>query len=176
MRRFVEDGFDAANVADIAAEVGVTERTFYRHFATKDEVLFGDFEQRLGWFRAALARRPEGENLVDSVEAAVRSFPDDPRLMVEVAKLRESLLSRERIARYLRELQGLLAGEIRSAAQERLGGAADAPVRAAVLGEVLSGAVFAAITVWTDSRKRSLDTLSALTDTALAIVRPVVEG
>ena len=42
LRHFVADGFEAASVPAIAAEVGVTERTFYRHFATKDEVLFGD--------------------------------------------------------------------------------------------------------------------------------------
>ena len=39
LKHFVEHGFDRANVPAIAAECGVTERTFYRHFATKDELL-----------------------------------------------------------------------------------------------------------------------------------------
>ena len=183
LRRFVDDGFDAANVADIAAEVGVTERTFYRHFATKDEVLFGDFEQRLGWFRSALRSRPPTEGLVDSCLAAINSFPDDPRLMIEVAKLRESLLSRDRIARSLRELQGLLAEELHRVADERRAaagrtsraGSTDEALASAVEAEILSAAVFAAVRVWTDhTGDRDLDDLRRLTEQALAVVRPSV--
>jgi AcrR family transcriptional regulator len=44
LTRFIRDGFDATSIADIAADVGVTTRTFYRYFATKDEVLFADYE------------------------------------------------------------------------------------------------------------------------------------
>lgn len=175
LQRFVDDGFDAAIVADIAADVGVTERTFYRHFATKEEVLFGDFELRLGWFRQALEARPADEDLVETVLSAIQSFPDDPRLMIEVAKQRESLLSRHRIARYLRELQGLLADEIRPVARDRLHHAADADLRAAVHAEILSGAVFASVQQWSDTPgDRTLADLADLTSRALEIARPAI--
>ncbi len=36
-----ERGFEQTTVADIAARAGLTERTFFRHFADKREVLFG---------------------------------------------------------------------------------------------------------------------------------------
>jgi AcrR family transcriptional regulator len=184
LRRFVADGFDAATVVDIAADVGVTERTFYRHFATKDEVLFGDVEQRLGWFREALQARPSTESLVDSCMAALTSFPDDPRVMLEIAKLRASLLSRDRIARYLRELQGLLADELAAvAAQRRTAGAAerdgddaDLALGPAVEAAILSAAVFAAVRVWSDQvRDVTLDELNRLTAQALDLVRPSVQ-
>jgi AcrR family transcriptional regulator len=175
LRRFAADGFDAANVVDIAADVGVTERTFYRHFATKDEVLFGDLERQLGWLRTALRARPAGENLVDSTLAAVLSYPDDPRLMLELAELRSSLLSRERIVRYLRELQGALAREVQQVARDRLGDAPDAELRSTVYAEVLSAAVFAAVAVWTDDLpRRTLDHLAHLTQDALTLVRPLL--
>ncbi|MCG7522896.1 TetR/AcrR family transcriptional regulator [Streptomyces sp. OfavH-34-F] len=40
MELFNHQGFDATTVAEIAARAEVTERTFYRHFADKREVLF----------------------------------------------------------------------------------------------------------------------------------------
>jgi AcrR family transcriptional regulator len=37
---YVEQGFDNTTVAEIAERAGLTERTFFRHFADKREVLF----------------------------------------------------------------------------------------------------------------------------------------
>lgn len=41
LERFAAAGFDGTTVAEIAATAGLTERTFFRHFADKREVLFG---------------------------------------------------------------------------------------------------------------------------------------
>jgi AcrR family transcriptional regulator len=42
---FVERGFEQTTVPDITARAGLTTRTFFRHFADKREVLFGDEDQ-----------------------------------------------------------------------------------------------------------------------------------
>lgn len=39
---FVEQGYETTTVDDIVARVGVTQRTFFRHFADKEEVLFDE--------------------------------------------------------------------------------------------------------------------------------------
>ena len=43
---FARDGYEATSAGAIARAAGVTERTFFRYFATKDEVLTPDREQR----------------------------------------------------------------------------------------------------------------------------------
>ena len=54
----------------MAEEAGVTERTFFRHFPTKEAVLFADYETHFEWFAEALERRPADEPLIDAVLAA----------------------------------------------------------------------------------------------------------
>ena len=42
-----EHGFDQTTVAQIAERAGLTERTFYRHFADKREIVFSGEVQRV---------------------------------------------------------------------------------------------------------------------------------
>ena len=58
LAKFANEGFDNVTVAEVAEAVGVTERTFYRHFPTKESILFQDYESRLDWLSTALALRP----------------------------------------------------------------------------------------------------------------------
>ena len=174
IRHFVEHGFEDASVPAIAAEVGVTERTFYRHFATKDEVLFADLTQGLPWFGVAVAERLDaGEDTIAAVLHGVQQPTADPRVMLEIARLRSRLLSPARIERAYRETQGAMAKDLRTLLAERGAG----PLAAAVAAESLSGAVFAALTVWTDgSGRRTLAGLVELTREALEQVRPALPG
>jgi AcrR family transcriptional regulator len=171
LRHFVADGFEAASVPAIAAEVGVTERTFYRHFTTKDEVLFGDVAEGLEWFRTAMRSRPADEDLVRSVLGSMGSAPTDPQLMVEIARLRAELLSPARIERVFRDRQGAMATELRAILLDR--GVPE--LTAAVRAEVVAGAVFAAVAVWTEATgPHDLRRLGQLTEEALEQVRPVL--
>src|SRR5580700_7252772 len=45
MELYLERGFDETTVAEIAKRAGLTERTFFRHFADKREVLFAGAAQ-----------------------------------------------------------------------------------------------------------------------------------
>jgi AcrR family transcriptional regulator len=171
LRHFAEHGFEAASVTAIADEVGVTERTFYRHFATKDEVLFDDVDEAFAWFAAALHERPAGEDLVRSVLASLGSAPTDPQLLAEIARLRAELLGWDRIERVLRGRQGAMAREVRSLLVARGVPDLDAAVRA----EAVAGAVFAALAVWTEAPPpHDPVRLGELTRDALEKVRPLV--
>ena len=98
LERFKRDGFANVTVTELAEEAGVTERTFFRHFPTKEAVLFEDYETQLEWLAEALARRPLSESLFDAVLASVVSFPHDLEVVRQAALVRAELIGGERAA------------------------------------------------------------------------------
>jgi len=64
---YSERGFDQTTAAEIAARVGVTERTFFRHFADKREVLFGGSELLRERIVTGVAEAPEGQTPLEAV-------------------------------------------------------------------------------------------------------------
>jgi AcrR family transcriptional regulator len=58
-------------VAEIAARAGLTERTFFRHYADKREVLFADGGALAGLLEAAIAGAPVATPPLDAVGAAL---------------------------------------------------------------------------------------------------------
>src|SRR4051812_5557079 len=55
---YLDPGYEQTTVADIAARAGVTERTFFRHFADKREVLFDGSAEFQATVLAAIAAAP----------------------------------------------------------------------------------------------------------------------
>ena len=88
-----ERGFDQTTVAEIAARAGLTERTFFRHYADKREVLFGGsdafIEVVAGATAAAPAAVPPLEAIVAGLEAA-GALLDERR---ELARLRAPVIA-----------------------------------------------------------------------------------
>jgi AcrR family transcriptional regulator len=59
---YADPGFDETTVADIAARAGVTERTFFRHFSDKREVLFDGAEVLQNGVSDGIAAAPPDES------------------------------------------------------------------------------------------------------------------
>jgi AcrR family transcriptional regulator len=70
---YTERGFDETTVAEIAERAGLTERTFFRYFADKREVLFGGQDALLDLFVNTIADAPESMSPIDAVGAALAS-------------------------------------------------------------------------------------------------------
>jgi AcrR family transcriptional regulator len=70
---FVEHGYDATTVAEIADRAGLTKSTFFRHFADKREVLFGGQDILVGLFGEAVRAAPPSATTVDCLAAALES-------------------------------------------------------------------------------------------------------
>ena len=176
LERFARDGFDKTNVADIAADAGVTERTFYRHFPSKESVLFADHESRLRWLGAALEVRPDKEPILDSILVAVESFPDDREVLRQVARLRDGLLRPEVLADQLLRVEGAFAREIHAHLLTRLSDSDDRALTAAVMSRAIAGALMGALDVWTQTAGDDPTALGDLTKRALDQLRTPPPG
>ncbi|MCW6513191.1 TetR/AcrR family transcriptional regulator [Lichenifustis flavocetrariae] len=73
MELFQQQGYDATTTAEIAARAGVTERTFFRHFADKREALFDGEEAFRDILREAVAAAPQDMSPLEALFHAFRS-------------------------------------------------------------------------------------------------------
>ena len=80
---FTTRGFEQTTAAEIARSVGLTERTFFRHFTDKREVLFDGQEHFAQAFLDGIAAASPGATPFDVVASALRSagafFGDERR-------------------------------------------------------------------------------------------------
>src|SRR5579863_8469320 len=71
MQLYRERGFDRTTVADIAARAGLTERTFFRYFADKREVLFSGSHMLQDFLVDKVTQAPASLRPLDAVASAV---------------------------------------------------------------------------------------------------------
>ncbi|MFI6294989.1 TetR/AcrR family transcriptional regulator [Nonomuraea sp. NPDC050790] len=73
---FTGQGFARTTVADIAGRAGVAPRTFFLHFASKEDVLFHHVERYVEIALARVAALPDGTTPWEAVQRAVESLVD----------------------------------------------------------------------------------------------------
>ena len=70
---YAEQGFEKTTVAEIAKQAGLTERTFFRNFGDKREVLFYGMEMLRDLLVRAVADAPASATAMDAVGAAFQA-------------------------------------------------------------------------------------------------------
>jgi TetR/AcrR family transcriptional regulator, regulator of mycofactocin system len=85
---FARQGFEQTTVDEIADACDISPRTFFRYFATKEDVLFGDADERRATLVQAIAERPLDEATIDTVREAVCGLAaayegDRPRMVAK---------------------------------------------------------------------------------------------
>ncbi|GAB7068272.1 TetR family transcriptional regulator [Mycobacterium hodleri] len=176
--RFLAQGVEDTSAEQIAADAGVSLRTFYRHFTSKHDLLFADYDAGLEWFRAALASRGPAESLVDAVHSAVMAAPYDTAAMPKIAELRTRELDPARIVRHIRQVESDFAGAVEEYLLRDVQPAltTDDRLRITVTARCIAAGVFGAMEVWMLSEDRSLPELARLSRTALETVAAGIGG
>lgn len=173
--RFLAQGVEDTSAEQIAGDAGVSLRTFYRHFTSKHDLLFADYDAGLHWFRSALAARPDDEPITESVRVAVLAFPYDVQAVTQIAALRSDTLDAERIVRHIRQVEADFAEAIAERLERRSFPRTDARARdslgerlaVTVTARCVAAAVFGAMEVWMLRDERSLPELAELCRAAL---------
>lgn len=170
MVRFLAQGVEATTAEEIASDAGVTLRTFYRHFGSKHDLLFADYDSGLQWFRRALAERPADESIIDAVNTAVFAFPYDVEAVTQIANLRIGALDPTRIVEQMRRVQSDFAHALLDHLRRRHPAAPELDLT--VAARAIAAAVFAGMEVWLRRTDRSLPELAQLCRDALSAVGP----
>jgi AcrR family transcriptional regulator len=166
---FARKGFANVTVTELAREAGVTERTFFRHFPSKEAVLFQDYETQVEWLSEALAQRPASEALIEAVLASIASFPYDLEVVRQAASARAELITADRIAGHLRVVQSSFAAVITDFIKGRYSDIPDIDLVAEVAGATIAAALVVAVEHW--GRNGCTGDLGEITAAALNLVQ-----
>jgi AcrR family transcriptional regulator len=115
---YAEQGFEKTTAADIAARAGLTERTFFRHYADKREVLFYGTDSLRDILLRAVDGAPASAGPMDAVGAALQAVAGMVQENPGYARLRNAVVSanaelQERELIKLAELAAAMAGALR---------------------------------------------------------------
>ncbi len=113
-----ERGFEQTTVAEIAERAGLTERTFFRHFADKREVLFAGAGALQELLVRTLAGTPDSAAPIDAIAAALEAAGALLQERREYARQRQAVIAanaelQERELIKLASLSAALAGTLR---------------------------------------------------------------
>jgi len=137
---FATRGFEQTTATEIAQSVGLTERTFFRHFSDKREVLFYGQHRLAEAFLAGVDAAAPGASPIEIVASALQSaasfFPDERR---PYSRTRQSVIDQnpalqEREGHKLASIATAVAGALRARGVDELAATLAAESGATVFG------------------------------------------
>jgi AcrR family transcriptional regulator len=127
---FLERGFEATTLDDIAAAADISRRSFFHYFASKEDVVFAWQEEATAALIAAVATRPANESMLTAAENAIAAMarqlePGEAIAMARLKRENPALQARdqvkyEKLERALAEALGKRAGYETEKLQARL--------------------------------------------------------
>ena len=93
MELYQERGFEQTTVAEIASRAGLTERTFYRHFADKREVLFSGAAALQQLLVDTLSATPESTAPMDAIATALAAVAPLLQARGDFGRVRQQIIA-----------------------------------------------------------------------------------
>lgn len=119
MSLFVQHGFDRVRVSEVAAAAGVSEKTVFNYFPTKEDLFFDEVPKREEALLATIRDREPGESILSALRRLqVRECPRlcSPNFVVFARIIEESTALQakelEVMARFVQALTGAVATEL----------------------------------------------------------------
>lgn len=175
-RLFVTQGYEATTVDQIAEAAGMSKRSFFRYFSSKEDLVIEKYDGLVEQFADALAARPAAETLWESLRRVfdyVVDYAADAELAARMAVLDQVVQDSDALrAAYLerldraRERMAMVAAE-RATAVGATYSADDPTLRAVV------GAAFACLDAARQTASADTD-LGAALDRAMAALVPTI--
>jgi AcrR family transcriptional regulator len=102
MALFLERGFGATTLDDIAAAADISRRSFFHYFASKEDVVFAWQEEITAALIAAVAARPPAESMLTAAENAIlamirRLEPGEAIAMARLKRDNPALQARDQV-------------------------------------------------------------------------------
>ncbi len=167
LRLFVEKGYDATTVEEIAAAAGVSHMTFFRYFPRKEEVV--EYDEYDPMLEDLIAARPPDEAPITALHNAIRVG-----LLQVMDTDREAVLVRTRLIldNPVLRSRSLIAQDVTrdlfARALARRAGLAEPGLAATVQASAALGAIATALTAWAQDGDADL---IAVVDNAFAALQ-----
>lgn len=168
-------GFDVVTVDEIVATAGVSRRTFFRYFESKEDVVVQFLVGMGADIQAELAARPADERpsvaLRHAVWVPIAACADHPDRALRVVQL--ILRTPALLARFL-ERQAQWRGDLARLLADRLGLDPDADVYPQLAVQISLAAFDTVLQRWSDSD--GAEDPAQLTDRAFAVIAPALDS
>jgi AcrR family transcriptional regulator len=101
LQLFVDKGFAATTVDEIAAAADFSRSTFFRYFGSKEDVLFGDYDETGERFANLLLARPANESPMKAFQETTIEMAARPEVSenIDIGALRMNLLAADQMLR-----------------------------------------------------------------------------
>lgn len=153
---FAEQGYDQTTTAQIAAAAGVTERTFFNHFATKLDAIFphGEYTSFTG-LRRTIAGQPAGLSDLDvlcecGVDWIVADMAEDPEWQYRMERLRLRISETSPTVRGMRAAAQAEMGKAMLAGLVARSGRAEPTAEQDVLATAVAATIHGAFIRWVE--------------------------